>query len=338
MIGKSNLKKNFVIVFLTAGVCFAPSCTKNPDEISDKLDQEMQAKVEAIPEYSSWGEVNSVIEKASSCENIDELARFEVESNRSSIGRLSIEFYSKIDLNSLGSKEELLDLWQNNMRYFDTSIVENGEIFIHPKWFDSPFRYVANEEGLFRIGEKVFRLFKKEVVSCNIEYFDMLLSLREDCLNNLNESIFSSSSKMMNNKGIHDSCGYGSFQAEATKGSNDKMVVRITAGPVAVLDSDTEVNYLSSMTIYNRHRTLGIWLPCTHLVSCQASISIHQKESYKPEWEIKNYVFTINSSFISNTWPMSAFMDDHTGDIHFYSYHVSATVGGFTTARLDSMR
>lgn len=201
------------------------SCTK--DTAQEGQQSSPKSILQSIPSYSSMEEVYDIIETATSFENVNDLAEYEEMAGRESIGRLADVFYSNVNYEDFTSQEEAITFCLENAQYIDTIVSPNGDISVTPKWENSPYRYVANKDGLFRVGDRVYRLFKHEEVSTNIKNIAMLLSINENNLCNLDYTIFFSSSLYTSSKSDpHRRCKpSGVTYSDTAWGSPDDILV-----------------------------------------------------------------------------------------------------------------
>lgn len=159
---------------------------------------------ENIPVFSSWESLQTAIDSALSFDTVSDLINYESKQGRQSVGAISDNFYESIDPNSFVDEEQFISFYRNNKDLLDTSMVE-GEICVSPKWFDTPYRYVANQNGLFAVDDLIYRLFKAGIVATKSENLDRLISLNESDLDNIDTSIFYYS-KPVNATPSHSGC------------------------------------------------------------------------------------------------------------------------------------
>ena len=95
-------------------------------------------------------ELENAIYVATSFDTISDLIDFEQEQNRSSIGAISDLFYDNIELETFSSENDVLVFYDKHKDVLDT-IINNNEVSVLPKFSNTPYRYVANADGIFSV-------------------------------------------------------------------------------------------------------------------------------------------------------------------------------------------
>lgn len=200
------------------------SCDKEDSYPSDIINLQ---KSESIPHFLDREDVWSAINTAISFDSISQLLEYEQTSGRQSIGALSDNFYEKINKAEFLNQEQVIDFYLANTDFLDT-IVELGDVSISPKWFDTPYRFVANIDGLFRVGDQVYRLFKRCMVSTNVSNLNLLTSLTESDVDGLDTTLFYVSSNTTNScELLHEDCQGSWYYENRLQDDNDYVAVSL---------------------------------------------------------------------------------------------------------------
>jgi len=156
---KTNIKLFAVaIAAMMAGSILFISCTKEIglDPTSKGGNASFMVTPSAIPYFANEGDLtNRLIEIEA---NLDDLATFEDNLGYVSIGRLSDEFFDTIDFDSFVEANDFEQFMLNNSQFAEKEIEPDGAISYVPRFFHNRLRYVANTNGLFQVGDTIFRL------------------------------------------------------------------------------------------------------------------------------------------------------------------------------------
>ena len=159
--------------------------------------------------------VNDLFDEVNRLSDMDdeELAAYENSIGFQSFGRKSETIYWQI-LHELGEPfgveyfgdEEMSDVEVNftvddaqvyvsqypEYLKIETTVAENGETeyeFV-PKYNNSPYRYIMNENGMFQVGDNIFKVFEYAVLYTSIDKADMLSNITETNIKNVVLDIF----------------------------------------------------------------------------------------------------------------------------------------------------
>ena len=171
---------------ITIGSATFVSCNKEDSSSSINEISSSKSSLE-IPHFNSREEVEAAIDAAVSFDTIIDLIDFEQKQGRSSIGAISDMFYENININSFLKEADALAFFQDHKDLLDT-IIENNELLIMPKWSNTPYRYVANADGMFAVSNRYYRLFKTGTVSTTENNRDKLVSITDEDLTKLDRS------------------------------------------------------------------------------------------------------------------------------------------------------
>ena len=226
---KTFINKTFLAVVATvlvAGTAFFTSCEKEEKQLFQSFSKNSSVVSASIPYYSTEDQVFEIIDKISTFETLEELLDYEKTQGRSSIGAISEVFYENIDKESFSNQDEIITFYQNNSHLLDT-FVRNNEIYITTKYSENSFRYVANQDGLFSIGDCVFRLFKNSVVSTSENNLNLLLNIIETDIEMLDTAVFKVSKKLKSSQQQHEQCYYQGTYGGSIYNGNTKFEMEL---------------------------------------------------------------------------------------------------------------
>ena len=295
---KTYLKLSLLAV-LVAGATMIISCEKESNENTMLPSSYTKSMDIPIPNYSTYEEVNEIINKVSTFDTLKELLDYEEAQGRKSIGAISDKLCEETDWEQFSSKEDIIEFYSENSNLLDT-IVDKDEISILPKFDNTRMRYVANENGLFTIGNNAYKLFKDCVISTHKNNLNKLIYLDESNLNNLDTTIFSYAEKVLNIQVNHGSCAYGwKYENYTTSnGIRFRLCLRNIYISYAYIGTGVETQVYAR----SQKRTLGIWLPSKRTMSIIGDVSIHKKNGNI--WENDTYSFNIEKRTTTILYPL----------------------------------
>lgn len=319
---------------ITVGCLVLTSCEKE-NNTSDSTRIPSLKGNSNIPHFETFEELEKAIDMATSFETTEELLAFEKSQGRSSIGAIANAFYETINPESFKDKKEALDFYLKNTNLLDSTIHKDG-ISILPKFFTTPLRFIANEDGIFSLGKKYYKLFNEGLVSTDTEHLNELSNLNENELEKIDTSIFHFSNSYKDAH-VHDGCS-NKWIIEASRQQGMK---RIVVG----LRTDVIDNYVKDWSyIYYQHYQSSsyLWYTERNYLILQGDVNIHSlldeyqsghdsDLDYEALWRNKNY--TIYPVFFPRK-ALSMYTTFHYGNINSYNivfhkfdktlYHYSA--------------
>jgi hypothetical protein len=305
-----------VATVLVAGTAFFTSCEKEENLFSQNVFE--KSGIISIPRYSNYDEVVGIIDKVSTFDTLKELLDYEKTQGRRSIGAISDEFYENIDWDQFLEKDDLIDFYNNNIDMLDTIIDENGEILVLPKWDDTRVRYVANENGLFIIGENVYKIFKNCIIKTSENYLSELNMLSEAELDNLDTTIFSFAEKRYTSIDHHESCAYEWEYDNSITSEDGKISFYLCLRNVAVyynyIGSDVE----TQIYFINKKKGWICWYKEKRTGSFSGNVVTHKKSGNT--WEIKEHTFDVTKRAKSLVYPVY-FEPLLSTPLNSYTYH-----------------
>lgn len=320
--------------FLFASLAFV-ACSKDDVNTPEHTPGIMTEKSIVIPRYSDWEEVNSIISSAYSFDTITDLISFEEWKGLQSIGRLSDFFYEGVDYSDFETEKSAIEFYSQHQDMLDT-IWHDGDLEICPKWFYSPFRYVANKQGYFEVGNYVCRLFKNCMVSTLKDNLEELTLLDEQDLTTLDSTVFFCS-KIHQSRMVHQGCA-PSWVYENTLSTNaDRVCLKLLT--YAACPDHSNYFYETRVQVCSHHRFVGIWWVSKHTLTCQGSVSIHAKNGTgEDDWEtitrdinIVRKCFSINQLLCAR----GCLYGISPNNYHYSSFNLSASTPSLASATLS---
>ena len=256
------------------------SCNKE-DEETHSLNILSAKNNTNIPYFSSSEELENAIYVATSFDTISDLIDFEQEQNRSSIGAISDLFYDNIELETFSSENDVLVFYDKHKDVLDT-IINNNEVSVLPKFSNTPYRYVANADGIFSVGNMYYKLFKTGTVSTTNKFIDELLKITDEDLDELDTTIFRYIPDVEKNIDTKE-CITKWKQSNNPTSSKDRIhITLVTNTQYWAYIGDVAV---TRVKVYNLHKWAGVWWTSRHNLSCRGTVKLHVKNESCSEWE-----------------------------------------------------
>lgn len=280
------MKCNFKIfaVAIVASITFCnvilTSCSKEESQSIMQGSSSCKSGVE-IPRFNSREEVEAAIAAAISFDSISDLIDFEQRQGRNSIGAIADVFYERINTDSFQDENDVISFFRNHKDVLDTIMV-NGEVSIMPKWSNTPYRYVANENGMFAVSDRYYRLFKTGTVSTTEEYVNDLTIISDDYdLTSLDTSIFRYIPDKESNIDTRG-CITKWEQANNPTSLDDRIhIVLVTNTQNWPNVGDVAVTYVK---VYNLHKWAGVWWTSRRNLFCAGTVNLHIKAMSGSNW------------------------------------------------------
>ncbi|MBP7509352.1 MAG: hypothetical protein KA807_16180 [Prolixibacteraceae bacterium] len=164
--------KNVIYFFLSAIILVFSSC--KDELIVEKICDPEILYFRDMDEYKS--EMDKVLNMTS-----EERDVWQQERGFKSFGIAAERFYKSIDQEKFKSIDEFKQFVNKNSKYIQL-IEENGDYILETQFYNNPGRYFMNEEGMFQIGENVYRIVKSGTFYCRVEDYELLKDIDTDRL------------------------------------------------------------------------------------------------------------------------------------------------------------
>lgn len=307
-----------IVALIIVGVV-AVACSKDPDGGSAPSPKMLSD----IPHFESLEELDNAVAFAIACDTITELLDLESSQGRMSIGAISDVFYDKLSPELFDDEKILLDFYTEHSAFLDTNIHEDG-ISIMPKWFTNPYRYAANKDGIFSVGNSCHRIFKQGMVSTDINNLGALQELDESGLAQIDTSLFFYAK---NTKAVEDGCfPFPRVLASRTCG-RDRIVVELGT---AYIRSNNQTYATTGVRAYCERRTIWWWSVSRKLV-LRGDVIIHwqpSRASWNNSWQHDNLPFNRRetrkclSIILNSKWPL--YGSPGNKYYHYWAFDITA--------------
>jgi hypothetical protein len=287
--------KKYLFLLLVAVATILASCSKNDHETSSSLENNI-LYFETIEEFNS--ELEKVVKM-----NESEILEWEEEKGFKSFNQEAEDLYRNIDPQKFKSEYEVKQFVEKNNKFLKLTVDPNGEYELDIQLNNTPLKYIANNDGLFQIGNSIYKVFNEGVVS-----------LDEQRTDDLKNSDFASAILLSNHnmetikewslKSISNSC-YGT----TVRSDNDSERIRLTLSHIASEIDNTgvaRVGYYYEIRPF--HKFLGIWYYAKRVISYDLNMEIivnsqsyflDESEDGKDDYAIESLVY-FGGAYINN--------------------------------------
>lgn len=353
-----NAKKTITILTaIIASTLIISSCSKegnyhNPSLFSPSGNIIATIGTTNIPSYSDYDELLSVMENAIAYDSIDDLLALERNLHFKSIGALSDSLYIAIistlpddestttQSSSTSTDPTIVSNIINN--YYGTLIdttMSNGEVSITPIFFQTPYRYVANVNGLFSVGEECYRLFRHSIVSTSIDNLDELIELSENDLEELDTFTFHQFSFLNESPTDVDHNGCSNMDNSDTLTINkDRVILGLVTSAIRTPMGNSYATFIEhKVHTYSQHKCLGIWWTSRHTMTVQGNVTLHKLVELPNTWSEESFNIQYHHStngkwILYDSYPTPNYYADC---IHYFSYNITSRTPGVASAFLS---
>jgi len=157
-------KISFVQLCLSVLILFSTfACEKN-DVIPSKetTTQSDYVTSDGIPVFATQEEFDTELNKVKSMA-LEELKTYEDKKGYKSFGRISDEFYARIDPTQFKSQEDVMAFVKANSKYIQLYKASDGELYCETQEFQDGKRYLMNEQKMYIIGKKLYKVSEEKV-------------------------------------------------------------------------------------------------------------------------------------------------------------------------------
>ena len=173
--------------------------------------------------------------------------------------------------------------------YFQLTTDKKGEQTFEPCLPSTPFRYIANQNRMFQVGDTVYKVFEYDIVSADKDKYKLLMAVTADNLNNLSSELTLISNNSSGSKTTYFDALY--IEEEAINGNNK---IRVTIDYYLKNQGYNVYKYKLAPEIRALYK-VGIWWWCKRTISANLTIEAyiaygHQRMSQsggtsKPEYK-----------------------------------------------------
>jgi len=305
------LKKGKVYCLACLALLTALFMSCNKEQEIDKYSHSNNISTKDGYSIMSFHNMSQLYQKLLEIESQDDLSQYETNLGYASIGRLSDDFFSSINYSSFNNANELTAYMAANNKYTDTETEYDSAVSYMPKFFHSRYRYVANEDGMYQVGDSVYRLFSTGTVSTASTNLNRLRYWTDDSLSVLaNSQAF----RFVPNHARHYVAAVSGVASHTPSTVYEDGCFALPMDTVFVntngdmrIYSEFETNYISAtghfdvgIDSYCKIKILGIWFACKRNIEYHGSVVYHYRkyisgtgpEAY--EDECTEYTYTMN--------------------------------------------
>ena len=152
--------KKIALLFAVALIGFT-ACEKENEPNAPKNNAESDYP---ILKFGSEEEFANTLGKIAAFENEQQREAWESSMGFRSFGSICDDFYYSIDPDQFSSFEEAKAFIESNSRYLSLVQDENGDYYCEPKDFRNLERYLWNEDGMYIIADKAYKMLEGKYV------------------------------------------------------------------------------------------------------------------------------------------------------------------------------
>lgn len=256
--------------------------------------------------FTNKNQADSLLALITEMSETEQIADFEKSRGYISMGRSADEFYESVNFDAFKDQNEFDEFIKANSAYFDVRDSPDGNTDVLPKCFFDKYRYLANTDGILRIGDTLIRLFSTGRVYTLVSNLSQLLSITDLTLNSIsinsgltyepypeNEYILSSTMNSLTSQCIletdHSECWIPNENARYYNVNGD---MKINA-KFSTIYNKVFNNIDVVIESYCQHLTLGrFWTICRRHISFEGKLEHHYKpyisgtgpSAYSAEW------------------------------------------------------
>lgn len=255
------------VVVVLIGVSLFPACKHN--EIKP-AEQELTVE-ESVPYFASDDEFAQALTAVSNMSD-EERTAYEAQHNYQSIGSASEQFYQSIDFESFQDEGDIHQLVAENSDFLQLVEDEDGELMLETRYYNLPYRYLINRDGVAIIGDTVAKFFDSGVFKAHRSQLRQVARLQNvaDCpvavgrfyaIQKITKT-FDFGEKSAN-------CAGNEFEWRSTNGK-DRLLGRLQLTVI-----DMPYGSVSTCELLARpyKRTLGVWFWCSRTMKMDATIT-----------------------------------------------------------------
>lgn len=275
------------LIFAIIVTSLFSACTKEPTHTAESLNIGI-SEGKSTYQMLHFVDQNELFNTLQEIDTVTDLTAYESLKGYSSIGRLADDYFSTINANSFSTADELVDDMNLHSQYVEIEIEPDGVTSFVPKFFHNRLRYVANQDGVFRVADTLVRLFTSGMVYTTADNLTALLALNENDLNSISA-----------NQNLHfDPYPVKTYIETTTRNTHQSPTIRSDDNCIAIninviyysqnnsgnmrIYSNFEYSWISSsapfmfgITSYCKTKILGIWVAAKRNIEYHGNIVYH---------------------------------------------------------------
>lgn len=277
------MKKPYLALFFLLVL----SCSKSDLYTPNISSEDNDVSIPSFLKFSSLEELGNEKKQITNM-TLEERKEYEELKGFISFGRKCDEIYFRIDPEKLKSVDELYEYVKENSKYVLIERDKNGELENKTVCVNSQYYYIANEEGLFQVGDDIYKIFDDGLALTNKNNLTLLRNTQSNTLSSLadNELI-----KLLPNeitgednyyqKDSENNCGR--YKTDTTYRDNERTVMTISASSTF---SQYKIGYAVDILIKPSKKTLGIWFNVRRTIDCLLLAQLDYINT-DDEWDLK---------------------------------------------------
>jgi len=204
--------------------------------------------------------------------NDTERASWEDAKDFVSFGRACDEFYFSLNETIFEDDETVENLVKANSNKLQLIEDGNGEFSLETVLYKQEFRYFANKDKMFQIGDVVYLILEDGIVSADYSKIGKLKEINENnYFSFINDGDVSFSTSLASSSCVlkDDTYNCGNSQEQKVTNNRERTILRISIHTTNVGDGTNQyVNYL----VRPYKKTMGIWYWCFRHISCNLKV------------------------------------------------------------------
>jgi hypothetical protein len=268
---KKSIFTLFIIAFAMTG------CNKDQSEVIPPSTPTF--KSDASSELLKFDDAEDFFETLELTASFDNTERTNWEDAQDfvSFGRACDEFYFSLNETIFEDDETVEEFVKSNSDKLQLIEDGNSEFSLETVLFKQDFRYFANKDKMFQIGDIVYLILEDGTVSADYSKIGKLKEINENnYFSFINDDDVSFSSSLTNtNRDLKDgtyNCGV--WQEQRVTNNRERTYLRISIHTTDVGNGTNQyVNYL----VRPYKKTIGIWYWCSRHISCNIKVAADYK-------------------------------------------------------------
>lgn len=239
------MKKLFsyaIYVMAALAIVFAMGSCKKENQ-----NKETQFSTNQMLEFNSFEEVFDYMTRQNTKESNDKFLSY---------GKIADLEYEELSANnSFTTMDDLFHFVEQNKNKYQLIMVEKDEYIVETRFFDHPFRYVANSDGIFQVHDTIYKLIEGGLAYAPKGNIDELMHCKQYDINN-KDVIFYFFDSEKNTKDDAYACP-SVIEAPAIINGNNMITLKVEnyTSPSGYGGSLVGIYYLAKPY----HRSIGWW-------------------------------------------------------------------------------
>lgn len=169
-------KRLTMIATLVAVAILFVGCKK------EKVDATSQNANNQMLKFNSFEEVFDYMTRQNAKESNDGFLSY---------GQIADSEYEELsNNNSFSSMEDIFQFVEHNKNKYQLIMIDKGEYIVETRFYDHPYRYVANSDGIFQVQDTIYKLIEGGLAYASKGSIDDLMKCNQVETNNTNVSFF----------------------------------------------------------------------------------------------------------------------------------------------------